>query len=155
MDPLSMIAMAGTVVKSVETLVSRGAELEQVATRISAWYTLAADINQAEREAENPPIFRSIMYAESVESEALNATLAKQALVEQERVLREAIMLRFGIEVWRDLQAARVEIRDKRKATIYKQRQRRRAFIDSVAVVIASIFTVFVIYSVVWLIKNA
>ena len=41
MDPLSMIAMAGTVVKGMETMVARGAEIEKVATKLGQWFTLA------------------------------------------------------------------------------------------------------------------
>ena len=52
MDPLSLIAMASTTFKGIQTLVNRGAEIEAVAQKLGAWYSFAADIKQAEREAE-------------------------------------------------------------------------------------------------------
>lgn len=55
-----MLAMASTVVKGIEGLVARGAEIEKIATKLGQWYTLAADITQAEQEAENPPLFKQL-----------------------------------------------------------------------------------------------
>ena len=63
MDPLSLVAMASTTFKGLQVLVSKGAEIEHVAQKLGHWYTLVSDINQAEREAENPPLFKKMFKA--------------------------------------------------------------------------------------------
>ena len=78
MDPLSLVAMASTTFKGLQVLVSKGAEIEHVAQKLGHWYTLVSDINQAEREAENPPLFKKMFDGASVEEQALNAVIAKK-----------------------------------------------------------------------------
>ena len=155
MDPLSMIAMAGTVVKGIETMVARGSEIERVATKLGQWYTLAADITQAEQEADNPPLFRRLFYKQSVEQEALNATIAKQKLKEHEASIRDMICLVYGTEIYREMMAMRRQIRERRERTLYKQRRRRQLLIDSIAALVGLSFSGLVIYSAYWLIASA
>ena len=77
MDPLSLVALASSSFRAVQLLVNKGAEIEQVATQLGKWFSYAADIKQAEREAEKPPIFKKLFSGSSVEEEALNATIAR------------------------------------------------------------------------------
>lgn len=150
-----MLAMAGTVVKGIEGLVARGAEIEKVAVKLGQWYTLASDIAQAEEEAENPPLFKQLFGGESVEQEALNATIAKQKLKEHEATIRGMICMAYGTEVYREMMVMRREIKERRERTLYKQRKRRQFLLDSIAVVVGVSFSGFVIYSVYWLIAPA
>jgi len=155
MDPLSMLAMASTVVKGIEGLVARGAEIEKIATKLGQWYTLAADITQAEQEAENPPLFKQLFGGESVEQEALNATIAKQKLKEHEATIRGMICMAYGTEVYREMMQMRREIKERRERTLYRQRRRRRLLLDVVAGIVGIGVSAFVIYSVVWIISTA
>lgn len=155
MDPLSMLAMASTVVRGIEGLVARGAEIEKVATKLGQWYTLAADITQAEEEAENPPLFKQLFGGESVEQEALNATIAKQKLKEHEATIRSMICMAYGTDVYREMMQMRREIKERRERTLYRQRKRRQFLLDCIAVVVGVAFSGFVIYSVYWLIASA
>lgn len=150
-----MIAMAGTVVKGIETMVARGSEIERVATKLGQWYTLAADITQAEQEADNPPLFRRLFYKQSVEQEALNATIAKQKLKEHEASIRDMICLVYGTEIYREMMAMRRQIKERRERTLYKQRKRRQFLLDCIAVVLGAGVSGFVIYSAYWVIASA
>tara|TARA_E500000178_G_scaffold33358_1_gene30198 strand:- start:312 stop:764 length:453 start_codon:yes stop_codon:yes gene_type:complete len=150
-----MIAMAGTVVKSMETMVARGAEIEKVATKLGQWFTLAADIAQAEREAENPPLFKQLFAGESVEQEALNATIAKQKLKEHEASIRSMICMAYGTETYREMMQMRREIRERRERTLYRQRKRRQFLLDSIAAAGGAAVSSTVIYSVYWIIASA
>ena len=57
MDPLSMIAMASTTFKGIQTLVNQARIA--VAQKLGSWYSYAADIKQAEKEAESPGVFKN------------------------------------------------------------------------------------------------
>jgi len=150
-----MLAMASTVVRGIEGLVARGAEIEKVATKLGQWYTLAADIAQAEEEAENPPLFKQLFGGESVEQEALNATIAKQKLKEHEATIRSMICMAYGTDVYREMMQMRREIKQRRERTLYRQRKRRQFLLDCIAAVVGVCFSGFVIYSVYWLITLA
>ena len=139
--------MASTTFKGLQVLVSKGAEIEHVAQKLGHWYTLVSDINQAEREAENPPLFKKMFDGASVEEQALNAVFVKKKIEEQNRQIRELIMYAYGEETYREMLQMRKDIRAKREKMIYKQRRRQRRMLDVSALVMALIFSGGVIYS--------
>lgn len=154
MEPLSLIAMASTTFKGIQTLVERGAEIEAVAQKLGAWYSFASDIRQAEKEAENPPLFKKLFEGETVEQQALNSVIAKKKLEEQEKQIRELIIWAYGTETYQEMIALRREIKAKREQAIYKQRRRQRFLMDSTIVVIGVLVMGAIIFGTVTLIQG-
>lgn len=154
MDPLSLVAMASTTFKGLQVLVSKGAEIEHVAQKLGHWYTLVSDINQAEREAETPPLFKKMFDGSSVEEQALNAVIAKKKIEEQEKQVRELITWAYGVETYREMMQMRKEIRAKRERMIYKQRRRQRFMLDVSAVIMGLIAAGGIVYFTVDLIQS-
>ena len=155
MDPLSLIAMASTTFKGIQTLVERGAEIEAVAQKLGAWYTFAADIREAEKEAENPPIFKKLFEGESVEQQALNSVIAKKKLEEQEKQIRELIVWAYGTETYQEMIMLRREIKARREKAIYKQRRKQRLIMDTTLIVIAALICGAIIFGTVSIIQGA
>ena len=116
-------------------LVSKGAEIEHVAQKLGHWYTLVSDINQAEQEAEKPPLFKKMFDGSSVEEQALNAVIAKKKIEEQERQIRELITWAYGVETYKEMIQMRRDIRAKRERMIYRQRRRQRFMLDMSAII--------------------
>lgn len=155
MDPLSMIAMASTTFKGIQTLVNKGAEIEAVAQKLGAWYGYAADIKNAEQEAEKPGIFKKLFDGDTVEQQALNSVIAKKKLEEQEKQIRELIVWTYGVETYQDMIMLRRKIKAQREQAIYKQRRRQRMLLDSLAIAAAVAFSAGVIYGTAILIQGA
>lgn len=139
MDPVSLVAMASTTFKGVQILVSKGAEIEHVAQKLSHWYGLVSDIKEAEREAENPPLFKKMFAGDSVEQQALNAVIAKKKIEEQEKQVRELITWAYGVETYKEMMQMRKDIKAKRERIIYKQRRRQRRMLDVSAIIVGLI----------------
>ena len=135
MDPVSLVAMASTTFKGVQILVSKGAEIEHVAQKLGHWYGLVSDIKEAEKEAENPPLFKKMFDGNSVEEQALNAVIAKKKIEEQEKQVRELITWAYGKETYKEMMQMRRDIRAKRERMIYKQRRRQRKMLDVSAII--------------------
>jgi hypothetical protein len=135
MDPLSLVAMASTAFKGVQVLVDRGAEFEHVAKKLGQWYTFVSDLKEAEREIENPPLFKKMFDGNSVEEQALNAVIAKKKIEEQEKQIRELITWAYGTETYAEMIQMRRDIKAKREQLIYKQRRRQRRMLDVSAVI--------------------
>ena len=154
MDPLSLVAMASTTFKGLQVLVSKGAEIEHVAQKLGHWYTLVSDINQAEREAEKPPLFKKMFDGASVEEQALNAVIAKKKIEEQEKQVRELITWAYGVETYKEMMQMRREIRAKRERIIYKQRRRQQLMLDVSAVVMGLIVAGGIVYFTINLIQS-
>ena len=155
MDPLSLIAMASTTFKGIQTLVERGAEIESVAQKLGAWYTFAADIREAEKEAESPGVFKKLFDGQTVEQQALNSVIAKKKLEEQEKQIRELIVWAYGKETYQEMIALRREIKARREKVIYKQRRKQRLIMDSTLVIIAALVCGAIIFGTVSLIQGA
>jgi nitrogenase subunit NifH len=154
MDPISLVAMASTTFKGLQVLVSKGAEIEQVAQKLGHWYGLVSDLREAEREAENPPLFKKMFDGESVEQQALNAVIAKKKIEEQEKEIRELITWAYGNETYKEMMQLRREIRAKREKMIYKQRRKQRRMLDLSALIIAMMVSGGVIWAVLSVIQT-
>ena len=137
MDPLSMIAMASTTFKGIQTLVNQGAEIEAVAQKLGAWYGYASDIKNAEKEAESPGIFRKLFDGQSVEQQALNSLIANKKLAEQEKQVRELIVWTYGVEAYQEMIMLRRKIKKQREEAIYKQRKRKQRILDGMIIILA------------------
>jgi len=154
MDPLSLVAMASTTFKGVQILVSKGAEIEQVAQKLGHWYGLVSDIKEAEKEAENPPLFKKMFDGNSVEEQALNAVIAKKKIEEQEKQVRELITWAYGVETYKEMMQMRKDIKAKRERMIYKQRRRQKRMLDVSAIIIALMVSGGVVWTTISIIKN-
>ena len=155
MDPLSLIAMASTTFKGIQTLVNRGAEIEHVAQKLGHWYGLVSDIKEAERESEKPPLFKKLFDGESVEQQALNSVIAQKKVEEQEKQIRELITWAYGVETYKEMMQMRRDIRAKRERIIYKQRRRQRRILDVSAIILALMFSGAIVYATVSIIRSA
>jgi hypothetical protein len=155
MDPLSLIAMASTTFKGIQTLVERGAEIESVAQKLGAWYTFAADIREAEKEAESPGVFKKLFDGQTVEQQALNSVIAKKKLEEQEKQIRELIVWAYGTETYQEMIMLRREIKARREKAIYKQRRKQRLIMDTTLVVIAALVCGAIVFGTVSVIQGA
>ena len=155
MDPLSMIAMASTTFKGIQTLVNQGAEIERVAQKLGSWYSYAADIKQIEKEAESPGLFKRLFDGNTVEQQALNSVIAKKKLEEQEKQIRELIVWTYGVETYQEMIVLRRKIKSQREQAIYRQRKRRRILLDSVFVFIGLLVGGGIIYGTAEFIRGA
>lgn len=155
MDPLSLIAMASTTFKGIQTLVNRGAEIEHVAQKLGQWYSFASDIKQAEKEAENPGVFKKLFDGNTVEQQALNSVIAKKKLEEQEKQIRELIVWSYGVETYQEMIMLRRKIKAQREEVIYKQRKRQRMLLDGFLISIAAVVSSGIVYGTMVIIKGA
>ena len=154
MDPLSLIAMASTTFKGIQTLVSKGAEIEHVAQKLGHWYGLVSDIKEAEKESEKPPLFKKLFDGESVEQQALNSVIAQKKVEEQEKQIRELITWAYGVETYKEMMQMRRDIRAKRERIIYRQRRRQRRMLDVSAIIVGLMISGGVIFATVSLIRS-
>ena len=136
--------------KILKTGFSVGRDLESMSGDLSRWMGALSDLDQAERESKNPPIFRKLFNGKSVEQEAIEVFAAKRQAQAQRDELRQWVSLTLGRKAWDDLLATEGRIRKQRQETIYRQREKRRKFVEIVAWVLMigvglSVLTIFVL----------
>lgn len=133
-DPITALAAATTAFKAVQSLVNTGRELEDVAGQLGKWFTAVSDIREAEAQAKNPPLFKKLVFSQSVEEEALNALIAKKKAEEQETQIREMIMYRYGMDALREMYAMRRQIKEARDKAVYRRQQLLKNIQDGVII---------------------
>ena len=104
-----------------------------MASDLSRWMGALSDLEQAHKEAQNPPIFKRLFAGSSVEEEAANVWASKRKATAQRDELRQWVQLTLGQKAWNDLVAEEGRIRKRRQETLYRQRERRRKFVEIVA----------------------
>jgi serine/threonine protein phosphatase PrpC len=116
--------------------------------------SFAADIREAEKEAEKPPLFKKLFDGQTVEQQALNSVIAKKKLEEQEKHIRELIVWAYGTETYQEMIALRREIKARREKVIYKQRRKQRLIMDTTLIVIAALICGAIIFGTVSIIQG-
>lgn len=125
-DPVTAIATATAAFNTVKKMVQMGRDVEDTLGQVGKWYGAISDLNEAEREAQNPPLFKKIVASKSVEQEAMDVYAAKKKAQQQEKELRELLMYTYGPDGYKELVDLRRRIKNEREKTIYAQARRRK-----------------------------
>ena len=113
-----------------------GRDIESMASDLSRWMGALSDLDQAEKEAKNPPIFKKLFGGKSVEQEAIEAFAAKRKAQAQRDELKQWIGFTLGQSAWEELVRMEGQIRRRRQDAIYAQREKRRKFVEIMAWII-------------------
>ena len=153
-DPISAMAIAGSAFSALKKGFSIGRQVESMGKDLSRWMSAVSDIDRAHHEAKNPPIFKKIFNAKSVEQEAIELFTQKKQLESQRDELRKLISAMLGPSAWQELLRMEADIRKQRKETLYAQREARMQFVE----IISIFFLVFIIVGffvfILWLFMN-
>ena len=154
MDPVSAMATASAAFGALKKGFAIGRDLESMASDLSRWMGALSDIEQAEKEAKNPPIFKKIISSKSVEQEAIEAFAAKKKAQAQRDELKQWLQYTVGSKAWDELIAMEGQIRKQRQETIYRQRERRQKFVEIVVIILAIVTGAALLLGFIWLMKS-
>lgn len=154
-DPITAAATASSAFAAIKKGFEIGRDIESMAGDLSRWMSAISDITEAEKQAQNPPIFKKLMFSGSVEEEAVQLFAAKKKAEKQREDLKVYIQYSMGQSAWDELIKMEGQIRKQRQETIYKQAQRRKAFIEVVGIIFGLALFGIGIALVVWFIYAA
>jgi len=150
-DPVTAAATAASAFKLIKAGFAVGRDIEQMAGDLSRWMGALSDLDEAERLAKNPPIFKQLFAGQSAEAEAIQVFAARRKAQQDRDQLRTYIQYTMGQSAWDDLVATEARIRKERKETLYRQAERRRKFLEVAAIVAFSIVTLGFFALIIWL----
>lgn len=153
LDPASSIAIATGAFNALKKGFAIGRDLESMASDLSRWMGALSDIEQAEKEAKNPPIFKKIISNKSVEQEAIEAFAAKRKAQQQRDELKQYLQYTVGSKAWDELIRMEGQIRKQRQETLYRQRERRQKFVEWVLIILSIITGLIILVGLAWLFK--
>ena len=154
MDPMSAMAAASAAFGALKKGFQVGRDIESMVGDLSRWMGALSDIEQAEKEAKNPPIFKKLFAGKSVEQEALEIVMNKRKLQEQRDQLRQLIQYTCKAGTWEELIRMEGKIRTERQETLYKQREKRKRFLEWIAIIGATLVAAATLIGILWLLVN-
>ncbi len=154
MDPITITAAvsgATAAFNGIKQMIAAGRDIEACMTDVSRWMKMASDVDNAVKQTQNPPLFKQLFAAGSVEEEALAAFAAKKKLEAQRQELKTFLNLSYGPQAWADLIQLEGRIRKQRQEMIYKQQQMRQQILEIVAIAVLMVVVCAILFWMVWL----
>ena len=154
LDPVTAAATATAAFNTIKKGFQFGRDIEQMAGDIGRWMSCLSDMEQAEKEAKNPPIFKKLFAGQSAEAEALQIFIANKKAKEQREELRNFIGFTMGKSAWDELVRMEGRIRKQRQETLYRQRERRKHFIEVSAIIFFGVFVMAALIGFIFLLRH-
>ncbi|MDC0002649.1 hypothetical protein OAP94_01465 [bacterium] len=133
-DPFTAVAAATTAFNTVKKFVNAGQEFENCMGQMGKWYSSVSDFRKGQQMQKNPPVFRKLLAAGSVEEEALNLLIHEKKIMEMEKELQNLLNFRFGFGTWNELKEMQRKIRAQRQKQIYDAAERKQSIINGTAI---------------------
>jgi len=154
-DPITIsaaVGIASSAFKTIKEGFAIGKDVEGMTKDISRWMGAVSDVDNAEKMAKNPPLFKKLFSAGSVEEEAMAAYIAKKKLAEQRQELKTWLNMTQGPGAYDDLLAMEGRIRKQRQEAIYKQQQMRQKILEWIGIflIIALVGGLLLFVAVTW-----
>ena len=131
-----------------------GRDIEQMSADIGRWMSAVSDVDNAEKKAKNPPLFKKLLYASNVEQQALEAFAAKKKLEEQRYELKTFLNMTYGPQAYNELLHMEGRIRKERKKAIYEREKLKEQIISVIAIIICCITVFGFVIAVFIMLKN-
>jgi hypothetical protein len=149
MDPITAIAIASTAFNAIKKGIEFGRDVEDMGADLGRWVGAMGDIRDAEHNAKNPGIFKSIISPGSVEKEAMDAFIAKKKADAMEYELKTFINFNYGPSSWDQILQMQGKIRKARSA----EKERQAQFVHNLvltgaALVIVAVASVIVYFTI-------
>lgn len=146
-DPLTALSIASTAVGQMRSLINAGRDTTQAMTKFAgAW----ADINEAERQAKNPPWYKT--FSGSMEERAAQAFAAKKKAQELKKDLEN--MIRFvhgpsGLQEYKDILR---DMKKQKEQTEFRKAKLKQAIIEWTLGTIIVVIAICIMVAVFWFI---
>ena len=150
-DPVTALGVATTAFNAIKTGFQAGRDVEGMAGDMARWMGAVSDIKKAEELNQKPPLFKKLFASGSVEEEAMQIFMAKKKAEDMRDQLKQIIVFSRGPAAWDELLKTEGDIRKKRQKAIYDQAERRRFWLEILALVFLGIVTLGLFVWIIWL----
>ena len=120
-DPGSVtvaLGVASSAMSQIKKFYDHGKDLSSMSAEIGKWMSASSEIDEIEKGAKNPTLFRKLLNGKGVEGLAFEAFQAKKKLSEDRYSLEQMIKLRYGSHAWAELIEMEGKIRDEKYARL-------------------------------------
>ena len=129
---IAAVSAASRAFSYIQQAVAKGHEINDLAHKFGAFFDAKDKIAEAEAGVENASAMSKLFAKNSVESAALQITMAKQKTQQMEKQLREIITYTVGQDVYIEMLRTRATIRKQRLEAARAKAARKRLVIDGI-----------------------
>ena len=102
-DPVTALATATTAFNVIKKGLQFGRDIESMGSDLGRWMGALSDLDKAEQQAKKPPFWKKVIFAKSIEQEAIEVFAAKKKAQNQRDELRQWIQFTLGPSAWDEL----------------------------------------------------
>lgn len=144
-DPLTALSVASTAVSQMKQLINAGRDTTQAMSKFAgAW----ADINEAERQAKNPPWYKT--FSGSMEERAANAFAAKKKGQQLKVELENMIRFVYGPNGLEEYKQILRDMKKQKEKTEFKKAKLKQAIIEWVVGIVVFAFLLAILVGVLY-----
>jgi len=136
LDPITAVATATSTFNLIKKGIAWGQDLESMSKQLSKWYGAVSDFNYAEKELNETGGVTKLLTKGSIEQMALDITINKQKIREQEKELRILIQYTYGQRVYEEMIELRRKLKKRREQEVYRKRELKRQIIEFILVIL-------------------
>ena len=149
------LSMAGSAYNMIKNGIEKGQEINDLYQGFSRFFDAKEELAEAAIANSNPSMVQKLFSGKSVEAQALEVTAARYKMAALEKELREFLIYTGQMDFYEDMMRERRAIRQKRAAVAKTQAERKRFWIDVIAVAGFVVFASGVIGGMIALIASA
>ena len=153
-DPVTALATATTAFNVIKKGLQFGRDIESMGSDLGRWMGALSDLDKAEQQARKPPFWKKVMFAKSVEQEAIEGFAAKKKAQNQRDELRQWIQFTLGPSAWDELIRTERDIRKQRQETIYAQQEMKQKVIEWTAIIVLIVVVLGFVFWIAWLYRR-
>ena len=157
MDPLTIAGAIGVATKAFTALkngIAVGKDIQDMAGPLGTWMSAVSDVAQAGKQAKNPPLFKKLMFKNSIEQQAIEAFTAKKKLEQQRAELKQFLIFTYRMSAWNDLISMEGKIRKERQEMIYARKEMIHKIVNGIAIGFLTITVIGFLFLLLYLYKE-
>jgi len=136
LDPITAVATATSAFNLIKKGIAFGNDLDTMTKSLSRWYGAVSDFNYAEKEVNSKGGISKLLMKGSIEKMALDITVNKQKILEQEKELRTLITYTYGPNIYNEMIELRRRLKKQREDEIYRRREFKNQCIEAGLVIL-------------------
>ena len=148
------MATATSAFNLIKKGIAFGQDIESMTGSLSKWYGAVSDFNHAEQEVNSSKGITKFLMKGSIEKMALDITINKQKIKEQEKELRTLIMYTYGNGVYEEMITLRRKLKKQREEEVYRRRQLKRELLEGFCIMILMLLIGGLILGGTWLVMR-
>ena len=99
---------------------------------LARWMGAASDVDNAEKNAKNPSYLQKVFGGSSLETNAIEAVVAKKKMEKQRYEMKTFLNMTYGPNAWNDVLKMEGDIRKRRQKEIYDRQKFRQQILEYV-----------------------